>query len=99
MTDDCPEYGVKGTSPIKWLRDEADACEWEDGRLAFWLREAADQLEDQVALLRKARPWVCWCRDMIRRTDDPEDVKLHADATLASIDAFLAADSSRGDDE
>lgn len=59
----------------------------------------AARLAEAEALLREARPWVCWCRDMIRRTDDPEDVKLHADATLASIDAFLAADSSRGDDE
>lgn len=68
-------------------------------RLAAKRDALAARLAEAEALLREARPWVCWCRDMIRRTDDPEDVKLHADATLASIDAFLAADSSRGDDE
>lgn len=56
--------------------------------------ECARRLAEAEALLREARPWVCWCRDTIRRTDAPDDVRIHANACLARIDAFLAADSA-----
>jgi hypothetical protein len=94
MTDECPEYGVKDTSPLKWLRDEAEACGDDDGRLAFWLREAADQLEAYENLLREAR------RLIVARgesTDWPLQVQQHRFlATCNELGIYATADKSTG---
>lgn len=81
-TDNCPEFGVRDCTVPQWLREEAALCEAEDGKLAWWLLEAADMIDSLSADAARYRVVREYCEEMLDWYDGQEALDAYLDARV-----------------